>query len=444
MKIKNKTTLLFQEGTSDKIYNAWLSGEEGLWNVNFSYGRRGSQLTDGSKTKEPVSHPEALNILSSLIRSKTTKGYQAAEGGFEKTWEIKTPTDALKLDKEGLHGAYFYQGHPEMRTGEKQDDAHPLLWDLLGEELALGAADDTEGGEFGEYKVLDANGLIEAHYHLHGSIYEKGNPPIDAEFVLKGYIVGKTFVIKELACQHKCHDLAIEPEMENPEIGTIIETSKAIPEDKKTQPDDLAEGWEQKEEGAKKNAEMMEEATTTLAACIGALTNTQEDSNEWASAVAARGAQKSPSSRELETGHAMMIAYRGFRESYQHYRQDRHDPLDPVTVTFVDQEAARAADIMVGLSNGVTNQEIKWEIKKELRNEKDWAESDKERIGKSVRQVLQTAPCVTKGLFLLEAEDRRLLAKPETVDGKGQLRKGLPRGPRGSEDPTMEAPGFEM
>jgi bifunctional non-homologous end joining protein LigD len=67
--------LRFQQGSSDKVYNAELV-EDGMgWSVNFAYGRRGSSLTTGSKTKGPVHYGKAKMVYDKLVSSKTAKGY---------------------------------------------------------------------------------------------------------------------------------------------------------------------------------------------------------------------------------------------------------------------------------------------------------------------------------------------------------------------------------
>ena len=67
--------LFFKEGSSDKIYKASLDAKDKGWIVNFAYGRRGSSLTIGTKTNNPVSYDAALKVYYKLVDSKTTKGY---------------------------------------------------------------------------------------------------------------------------------------------------------------------------------------------------------------------------------------------------------------------------------------------------------------------------------------------------------------------------------
>lgn len=79
MKLIKRTTLSFTEGNSDKVYEVDLcehaNNSEQRYLVNFRYGRRGTNLREGSKTPEPVDLAKAEAIFTSLIVSKTNKGY---------------------------------------------------------------------------------------------------------------------------------------------------------------------------------------------------------------------------------------------------------------------------------------------------------------------------------------------------------------------------------
>ena len=70
-------TLSYREGSSDKVYQASIEPNGGLFVVNFAYGRRGSTLTTGTKTQNPVDHDSARNIYDKLVREKKAKGYTA-------------------------------------------------------------------------------------------------------------------------------------------------------------------------------------------------------------------------------------------------------------------------------------------------------------------------------------------------------------------------------
>lgn len=79
MKFIKRTKLTFTEGNSDKVYEVDLcelmNDSEQRFLVNFRYGRRGSNLKEGTKTPVPASFQNAEDIFNSLVVSKTNKGY---------------------------------------------------------------------------------------------------------------------------------------------------------------------------------------------------------------------------------------------------------------------------------------------------------------------------------------------------------------------------------
>jgi hypothetical protein len=60
----------------NKEYRVWLEQERSAWHVGFAYGRIGSSLKEGRKTKAPVSRGEAGDIARALVREKEGRGYQ--------------------------------------------------------------------------------------------------------------------------------------------------------------------------------------------------------------------------------------------------------------------------------------------------------------------------------------------------------------------------------
>lgn len=83
MKLIRKARLYLKEGKSDKVYEVDLcdTGQPSpeRYIVNFRYGRRGSNLREGTKTVDPVSLSEANEIFDSVVVSKTNKGYKNVE-----------------------------------------------------------------------------------------------------------------------------------------------------------------------------------------------------------------------------------------------------------------------------------------------------------------------------------------------------------------------------
>lgn len=81
MKLIRRTTLRFQDGSSDKVYEVdMVEAADDSYLVNFRYGRSGKPLTEGSKTAAPVDSAKAKKVADSLLVSKMNKGYQVLMG----------------------------------------------------------------------------------------------------------------------------------------------------------------------------------------------------------------------------------------------------------------------------------------------------------------------------------------------------------------------------
>ena len=91
-----KITLYFRQEKSDKVYKAALEEQDGLFIVNFAYGRRGATLKTGTKTQAPVPYEKAKKIYDKLVLSKSAKGYVPNEDESDYVYE----TDQIKT---GIH-----------------------------------------------------------------------------------------------------------------------------------------------------------------------------------------------------------------------------------------------------------------------------------------------------------------------------------------------------
>ncbi len=88
MKLICQTKLHFQEGKSDKVYEVDLCEVGDKFVVNFRYGRRGTELREGTKTTNPVDFEEGQKIFDKLVSEKTRKGYHIVgetKGNVENT-----------------------------------------------------------------------------------------------------------------------------------------------------------------------------------------------------------------------------------------------------------------------------------------------------------------------------------------------------------------------
>ena len=70
--MSEKISLYYQSGNSDKVYHVQLEESDGLYVVNFQYGRRGSTLNTGTKTGVGSSTPTLQAGKFSMTASTTT------------------------------------------------------------------------------------------------------------------------------------------------------------------------------------------------------------------------------------------------------------------------------------------------------------------------------------------------------------------------------------
>jgi bifunctional non-homologous end joining protein LigD len=127
MSVVKSIELFFQEGTSDKVYNAQIVKDGDAYTVKVAWGRRGSGLQQGAKAVK-VTLAVAEKKYDSLVREKTNKGYQPI------TAEVK-PAKVAPPVGEG-------SGSKAPRARAKVGHSAQLLLDLEAHELADFLADD--------------------------------------------------------------------------------------------------------------------------------------------------------------------------------------------------------------------------------------------------------------------------------------------------------------
>jgi hypothetical protein len=69
---------------NDKVYFMTLEKDpkfKNCYNVNFQFGKRGRNLTPGTKTKIPVMLAEAQRIFNSIVQEKEKEGYTTNVSG---------------------------------------------------------------------------------------------------------------------------------------------------------------------------------------------------------------------------------------------------------------------------------------------------------------------------------------------------------------------------
>jgi bifunctional non-homologous end joining protein LigD len=120
--------LFFQEGSSDKVYNATIVKEGDLYTVKVAWGRRGSTLNTGAKAVK-VTLAIAEKKYASLVREKTNKGYQ----------EITKAVKPAKVAPPVGEGS----GSKAPRARARVGHAAQLLEPIEDDELERFLADDT-------------------------------------------------------------------------------------------------------------------------------------------------------------------------------------------------------------------------------------------------------------------------------------------------------------
>ncbi|MDY7013709.1 MAG: WGR domain-containing protein, partial [Cyanobacteriota bacterium] len=96
MELVKRTTLHFQDGTSDKVYEVDLCcvGSD-RYLVNFRYGKRGAKLKEGTKTTQAVPLSRAEKLFEKLVSEKTRKGYR----------DVSTPVPPAPSGEESVENA---------------------------------------------------------------------------------------------------------------------------------------------------------------------------------------------------------------------------------------------------------------------------------------------------------------------------------------------------
>lgn len=137
MKLIKRTTLHFQEGTSDKVYEVDLCQvDEKNYMVNFRYGRRGANLKEGTKTTTAIPLAQAEKVFDKLVKEKTDKGYYDINiGQASQPTPVSTVNSTLDPRKQAILN--------------RLQDNQPSQWKL---ERAIWRA--------GELKITEAESLL--------------------------------------------------------------------------------------------------------------------------------------------------------------------------------------------------------------------------------------------------------------------------------------------
>ncbi len=140
MKLIKKTTLHYQQGSADKVYEVDLCEiTPGSYVVNFRYGKRGGNLKEGTKTTKAVTLVKAQQVFDKLVAEKTKKGYQDIGATPTPKKQVKSTTDKQARKQAILHRlennapSTWKLERAIWRAGElKISEATPLLIKLIG------------------------------------------------------------------------------------------------------------------------------------------------------------------------------------------------------------------------------------------------------------------------------------------------------------------------
>ncbi|MCX5744736.1 MAG: WGR domain-containing protein [Proteobacteria bacterium] len=93
--------LFFQEGSSDKVYNAQIVEDGGAFTVSVQWGRRGATLAEGAKAVK-VTRAVADKEFDRCVREKTKKGYEELKAGH-KPAAVAPPVGEGSASKSGVN-----------------------------------------------------------------------------------------------------------------------------------------------------------------------------------------------------------------------------------------------------------------------------------------------------------------------------------------------------
>ena len=179
--VKESSTLFFREGSSDKMYQAFIEEKDGGFIVACAYGRRGSTMQTGVKTASPTTYEKAKKIYDKLIAEKTAKGYTPGEDGtpYVGTSAEKKDTGIRcqllnAIDEDGLNSCLG----DEDFWGQVKYDGKRMLIRKTGDEVV---AINRRGLECGMPQEIQTAAKL-----------------IDMDVVIDGEAVGITFFVFDL------------------------------------------------------------------------------------------------------------------------------------------------------------------------------------------------------------------------------------------------------
>ncbi len=172
-------TLFYRQERSDKVYKAFLEQKEGLFVVNFAYGRRGSTLKTGTKTQSPVPYEKAKKIYDKLVLSKAAKGYVPDEDNSD--YVVDT-----EQRKTGIHCQLLNPIDDITLEKLLSDDKWCAQEKMDGKRLLISKSEETTAINRKGLSVGAPKSMIEAV------------EAINATFIIDGEAIGDTLYVFDL------------------------------------------------------------------------------------------------------------------------------------------------------------------------------------------------------------------------------------------------------
>jgi bifunctional non-homologous end joining protein LigD len=196
VRVVESIELFYQEGSSDKVYNAAIVEDGSGYTVEVEWGRRGANLSTGTKAKQ-VTLEKAKKAYDKVVREKTSKGYEAITGDVAPA-EIAPPIGEGSGSKSGKGGRRkLGQKAQLLESIEEEDvDAHIADPDLVGQQKLDGMRVLAHAGE--GVSLTNRNGEITEG----DAAVEKAIQKLGVQAILDGELVtgegGRNFWIFDL------------------------------------------------------------------------------------------------------------------------------------------------------------------------------------------------------------------------------------------------------
>lgn len=134
MKLIRKSRLKFQQGNSDKVYQVDLietsTERDNRYLVNFRYGRRGSNLREGTKTPDPVTFEKAEKLFDSIVISKVNKGYndEKQSTSSQQTGPLSSSDHSKQFSIDKAFESYQQRLSKLVHGALNDEQAKRLIW----------------------------------------------------------------------------------------------------------------------------------------------------------------------------------------------------------------------------------------------------------------------------------------------------------------------------